>query len=445
MTSVGVQAGMNGRELAREALDRTLRLMRDHLSEAVDDEQLLEALTSTTVVVAADRANLATAEGQQALLTTMLLAARSGAQVFVNAPNVPIVGASPPFHGERVVDAALDLGADVIPGARCEAGLPEREADLAVLIGDSHWNGRAKRVVRLAGDVWTGELTSTGTGSRVAATGSPFGLLAAAALAAGEAYKVAMQRLRPCGAHMQTFQEFFAPTDAARIALAPDGTPAPRGLFGSVDLVSGGAITQSLLYALARIPGAEMTGRVIEPETSDLSNLNRYMLLRRTYCGTRKIDDLASLDMGGIALSGVPMRYDERTINDIGPFAATVLVGVDHIPTRWLVQRARPRWLGIGATSHYSAMASHHEAGTACAQCLHPRDEPDQGPIPTAAFVSFWAGLWLASLVSRHAAGERLPQAAQSIYMTSLRAESPRATWRSVVHSRQGCPIGCPL
>ena len=445
MTQIEVRALIDGRVVALEALDRTLRLMRDYVSETADEKQLLEALTSTTIVVAADRANLSAPEGQQALLTTMLLAARSGARVFVHAPNVPIIGVSPPFQGERVVDAALDLGVDLIPGVCCEAGLSDGDADLAVVIGDSPWRGQAKRVVRLTGDVWAGQLTSTGTGSRIAATGSPFGVLAAAALAAGEAHKSAMQRLRPYAAHAQTFDEFFAPTASAHIALAPSGTPVPRGRFGAVDVVSGGAITQSLLYALARIPGAEMRGRVIEPETSDVSNLNRYMLLRRTRCGTRKADDLAALDMGGITLSDVKLRYDERTIGEIGMLADTVLVGVDHIPTRWLVQRERPRWLGIGATSHYSAMASHHEAGTACAQCLHPRDEPDAGPIPTIAFVSFWAGLWLASLAARHVDGERLPLQSQSIYMTSLRAEFPRATWRAPVQPRHDCLTGCPL
>jgi hypothetical protein len=440
MTAVG-----NSVVETREALDRTLRLMRDHVREEARDEDLLAALTSTAVVVAADRANLASMEGQQALLTTMLLAARSGARVFVHAPNVRLIGVSPPFVGDRVVDAALDLGGDLIPGLRCEAGLPDQHVDLAVVVGDTRWVGGATRVVRLAGDAWTGQLTSTGTGSRVASVGSPIGLLAAAALAAGEAHKCAMQRVRQYAVSAAGFEEFFAPTVAARVDLAPSGTPAPRGRFGHIDLVSGGAITQSLLYTIARIPGAEATSRVIEPETSELTNLNRYMLLRHSRRGLRKVDDLARLDLGKVTLTGLPLRYDEQTIDEIGPLADTVLVGVDHIPTRWLVQRARPRWLGIGATSHYSAMASHHERGTACARCLHPRDEPDAGPIPTAAFVSFWAGLWLASLATRHADGEGLPRESQAIYMTSVRADSRLATWRAPVRPRGDCPIGCPL
>jgi hypothetical protein len=440
-----IRTGATTSAATREALDRTLRLMRDHVGDAASDDDLLDALTGTTVVVAGDRANLSSMEGQQALMTTMALAARSGARVFVDAPNVPIVGVAPPFVGDLLVDAVLDLGTDLIPGVGCFAGRPDAIADLAVVIGDTPWREHARRVVQLEAGVWTGHIASHGGGARLAPTGSPFGALTAAALAAGEAYKAALARLRPHARHSDAFDDLFAPTVEATIALAPDGTPPPTGRLGRIDLVSGGAITQSLLYTLARIPGVAGGGRVIEPETSDLTNLNRYLLLRRSRCGTRKVDDLAALDLGGIALEGLPLRYEEGTLGAIGPLAGTVLVGVDHIPTRWLVQRSQPRWLGIGATSHYAAMASHHEAGTGCAQCLHPHDEPDAGPIPTVAFVSFWAGLWLASLATRHGDGERLSRTMQSVYMTSLRAESPEATWRAPVPPRPECPIGCPL
>jgi hypothetical protein len=37
----------------------------------------------------------------------------------------------------------------------------------------------------------------------------------------------------------------------------------------------------------------------------------------------------------------------------MGNLAQLGLVGVDHIRTRWLAQRTRPRWLGVGATTHW--------------------------------------------------------------------------------------------
>ena len=112
------------------------------------------------------------------------------------------------------------------------------------------------------------------------------------------------------------------------------------------------------------------------------------------------------------------------------------MVGVDDIPTRWLVQRHAPDWLAVGATTHWSAMASYHEPGVGCAQCLHVRDEAGDAPIPTVAFVSFWAGLLTASYFLRRAAGTPAYPYEQQVYMTPFRAEN---TVRSPVPFRAGC------
>ena len=125
----------------------------------------------------------------------------------------------------------------------------------------------------------------------------------------------------------------------------------------------------------------------------------------------------------------------------IGEFAPSVLVGVDDIPTRWNVQEEYPRWLGIGATTHWAAMASYHQRGLACARCLHPRDDPATGPIPTVAFVSFFAGLELACYFLRTLAGEHVPPSEQYTYLSPLH---PGRIWRSPVAVRVDCPTCQP-
>jgi hypothetical protein len=117
--------------------------------------------------------------------------------------------------------------------------------------------------------------------------------------------------------------------------------------------------------------------------------------------------------------------------------APTVIVGVDHIPTRWAVQQAWPDWLVIGATSHWSSMASFHAEGLGCAQCLHFEDDPADGPIPTTACVSFWAGLPTAAYLVRHAAGQQIPAYEQQIYLSPFRPENAFA---SAVDVRCDCP-----
>jgi molybdopterin/thiamine biosynthesis adenylyltransferase len=175
----------------------------------------------------------------------------------------------------------------------------------------------------------------------------------------------------------------------------------------------------------------------MEPDHADLSNLNRYMLLSHSHLGAQKAEDLAAICAGtGVVIEPLAQRYEPAEVEAIG-LRATVLVGVDDIPSRWLVHRARPEWLGIGATTHWSAMASFHVPGMGgCAECLHPLDDPTNAPIPTVAFVSFWAGLLLAAYFLRSRSGQRIDVIEQQIYLTPLRAENP--VWAGVP-PRAGC------
>jgi len=428
----------------RQALDRTLLLTRDHLTKRVSDETIIESLTTTKIILAANDVNLQTAEAQNSLMTTFLLIARSGAQIFLDAPNTEIAYNAAPFRGGRLIDSLTEIGADILPGNVVSVGRPPGRADLAIVIGDTSWNGKADRILWLSGNAWAGEIAHR-RGARWRSTGCPFGALAAAGLAAGEAYKAALMHLRDYAGVVGAFDELFAPSITACVALAPECTPVPVGKFGPIDIVSAGAITNSFLYTLARLPRATAEGRVFDAESSDITNVNRYTLLRLSDCGTRKVEHLERLYLGEIDLSGHPYRYDESTMRQPGAPARMVFVGVDHIPTRWVAQSARPEWLGIGATSHYSSMASQHQRGGGCARCLHPYDEPDDGRIPTVAFVSFWAGLWLASLGVRRADGLPMTMRDQMVYMTSLRSDKAAGVLHMPVAPRADCQLRCPL
>jgi hypothetical protein len=423
-------------------LARTLLLLRDHVRPEVPDRDLAEALLGTRVAVVGDQPNLRVEPAQHALVTAALLVARSGASVHVVVPDLPLLGAHPPLHGDRLEAALLDVLEDLIPGVHGSATVPAGGVDLAILIGDTAWAGRAKRVVRLQADAWCGAITQ-GSGSRWSDDRSPFGALAAAGLVAGEAFKAAVSQLRSRSTNLQAFDDLFAPTTEAAVRLAPAGTPAPSAKLGSFDCVSGGAIIQAALYAVSRIPGARGQARVIEPEAADLTNLNRYALLRRSRTALPKAVGLADLGLGNVLIEPLPERYDATLRQKLLHHAPAVLVGVDDIPSRWEVQAARPQWLGVGATTHYSAMASYHVRGLGCARCLHPRDDPGGGPIPTVSFVSHWAGLWLASLFARELIGVRPPLLQQSVFFACLRADSPTSVWFGPVPQLRECPLQC--
>ena len=78
------------------------------------------------------------------------------------------------------------------------------------------------------------------------------------------------------------------------------------------------------------------------------------------------------------------------------------------------------------------------QTGFGCARCLHNEDDPGNGPVPTTACVSFWAGLLTASYLARHAIGRTIPVNEQQVYLTPFRPES---AFRSAVAVRQDCSI----
>jgi hypothetical protein len=427
----------------RQALDRTLRLMWDELDAATPADTLISALTDTEVAIVADAANLASHSAQTAYVTAALLMARSGHRVHLLAPDVHLIGAQPPLPAGRMITGLLVTGGDLLPGITFSDTMPAGRVDLVVTLGDSKTPLRGREMISLNAGDWDGSLLSPRNATQWRAGDWPLGGMAAAAMVATEAFKIAMRKLERHARNPAMMGEMFAPSTDVEFMLAPPGTPTMSAL-GEFDCVSGGAITQATLYALTRLPGLRGHARVIEPEFAELTNLNRYMLLLHSHLEAQKAEDLEEICKGtGLVVTPIPRRYEPKTTQAIG-LSEVVLVGVDDIPSRWLVQRAEPAWLGVGATTHWSAMASFHVPGAGgCAQCLHPDDDPTEDPIPTVAFVSFWAGLLTAAYFLRHRAG--VLSAApldQQIYITPCRSESP--IW-AIVPVRANCPACASL
>jgi hypothetical protein len=422
----------------RTALDRTLLLMRDEVTDAASDEALLAALIETEVALTADAQTLVSHAAQCTYVTAAILMARSGHKVYLIAPDLPMAGPQPPLINEGIVTALLELGRDLLPGVEFSAQRPTNTIDLEVCLGGASPQVAARRTISVGASAWSGHIRSRPPAIYSGDVDSPFGGMAGGALAAGEAFKAAMNRLRCFALSPAMFNDLFFPTSSVTFSLSP-GTPQVSADLGVFEVVSGGAIANAELYALGRIKQVKGLGRVIDDDHGDLTNLNRNMLLRRSMVPEAKAEALAALNLGNLKLRAVAVRYDSLTAPVLDPLARYVTVGVDHIPTRWAVQRSAPYWLGIGATSHWSAMASHHfPRGGGCAACLHPTDDAADGPIPTVAYVSFWAGLLLAAQFALAASCHPLPLNWQQTYITPLRPETP---WRSPVARRENCAI----
>ena len=293
---------------ARAALDRTLLLMRDFLRPETPDDAIMQALISTRVALVSDRLNLSSNSAQSAIVSVATMAARSGAEIYLIAPRTKLIGRQPPLSSMELLEGLLEVGSELIPDVEIHEGESSVLFDVAILLGDTRWGGSARHVARIGADEWSGSISAIGDMAAFGEVDFPFGGLVAAALACSEIFKASMRKLREFAVEPSLFDEYFAPTRSATVSLSPRRARAFAGSVGSFDSVSAGAIPHSVLFALSRIPNVRGRVRLLDPETSDVSNLNRYALLRRSRLNTTKVADLETQDLG-LLVTGQAVRF----------------------------------------------------------------------------------------------------------------------------------------
>jgi hypothetical protein len=421
---------------AKEALDRTVRLVRDAVTDTVSDEAIVQRLQSFRIKCIADEMNLETYAGQTALVTLVSLVVRMGIQVVLDIPEIKLIGPQPPLRGTHLRTALVEFGADVVPGTAITCNT-HSACDLVFVIGDTTAK-MAQNVWRVTGTAWAGSIAHANFVGERWNTNWPIGGMTAAVLAATETFKAAIRALplRP------VWDEYLAPCDFATWDFEGDGLILPENSSISVDIISAGAITQATLFVLFRLP-IGLTMRIFDDDKAELSNINRQMLYRRSDSGL-KVDIVVQSAPILFACIPIPEKFSMMASARHLPLSPHVLVGVDDIPSRWEVQRAMQGWLGVGATTHFEVSTSSHDLQQPCAGCLHPRDDlQPTAPIPTASFVSFWAGLALAVRFLRHVCGQPYEDQRQHLWLSPLRMnERNAALWRPVAR-RRDCPAGC--
>jgi hypothetical protein len=362
-----------------DALARTTLLLdQEWFSGQADSLKLADALLGSTIRLVADAQALSCRAGQTALVTAFTLTARMGLGIELDVPNVAVIDLVAPLREPRLCDALLELGDDLIPGGRVRTTTDEVQETFVFGTAASDFAARLDRGGE--GSPCSGRL--------------PYGGFAAGAAVAAIALRATLSRLEAAaGRRARAPRPSPGPPvwiDLAR--LFPGLRQGPVGDLGDLDVISGGAISHALIFCLLRIPGLRGSLRVIERQDAELSNVNRYSLLRASHDGADKLQLLRQVATEGLRIEGVNTLFTRTTRGDLLPLAARVLVGVDDIPARWWVQEAEPEWLAIGATGNHIAQLSTHVADTPCAACTHPEPLATQ-TIPTISFVSFWAGL----------------------------------------------------
>jgi hypothetical protein len=422
-----------------EELNRTILLCRDYVADGLSDDEICHSFQSLRVLCVSDLENLSSHSGQTALVTTVSLLSRMGMQVELRIPEVPMLLPQPPLSGPSICKALLESSGALVAGAtvREETGL---NPDLIFVLGNTKGVDSLGPLWRLCGSDWYGKLAMEGMMDASLWTADwPIGSMVSAALAAGEAFKFVMRRL---SFREQADRVYFEQSPVCTWGFGSVAVPSKGVSLGEVDVISAGAICQSALYALTRLPNVEMWGRIFDADLTSASNLNRNMLTLTKDVGSLKVQVVADRCAPKLNLEPVTKRFEGKTLGR--RLAPRVLVGVDDIPSRWEVQRQATGWVAVSGTSHFNVSSSGHTPGEPCSGCLHFVDDAaGADPIPTVSFVSFWAGLSMVVRLVREALGCPYPRNQQHLWLTPLRMDQPRAAMWLPVARHRNCPVPC--
>lgn len=420
-----------------KALSRTVLLVQEELFPDAPVDAILNSLTSTSIRLRADADALSTPAAQTAFVATFIACTELGADVVLDVPDLELVSAQPPLEGERLRTGVLTLGADLLRSATSD----EREVDLELLLGGTNpAAGGAGERLRLSIDDWQCRLDRASEFPGVGAGIQPFGAVLGGAASAAEVFRVAMLRLAQESGRDLPDQHPIAAFAPVAAALPPIDAPTPADAI-AVDFISAGAITHAALFTLARVPNLRLSCRVFDNDSAEVSNLNRYALLRAAHLGLPKPEVLKdALAQTTVSINPHNERFEGLVAERAMPLASFVAVGVDDIPSRWLVQRFEPDWLGVGSTAGLMALISEHEPAGPCVGCLHPQEDEREGEIATISFVSLTAGLLLAHRIVAAVAGAGRPSATIAYPLALM---SPASMIPLPLSPNRACPVSC--
>lgn len=282
----------------------------------------------------------------------------------------------------------------------------DEKCDASIIIGSGKVGTGAKISVNSHG--WIAYInTEGGDFSWVSPNQNPIGAQLAACIGVAELFKALFSNesinIPPSGSFIFSAFDYGFKENAMLNPPLPSSIP-----IETVHLISAGAINSATAYALRSIPG--MSGKliIIDPQTLEVSNLNRYLLATAddVILNRLKVDVLKQFISGPFKAVTFPGDYRQyRTCAQTLPLDLTV-VGVDRDESRWDVQKDFPRVVLCGGTELSLVQTSRHDdfLNKACVGCLWPKLSMDnrtlineEQPAPAISFVSALAGVLLAA------------------------------------------------
>ena len=298
-----------------------------------------------------------------AFLLTVNLLSRTFERVHAVFPP----GAGAPDHpwGLGTARAVVNELNDTVEGA-VHIGAPQR-TDVVLSVG-ARSSISSEREVVVRGSPWRAaldcDLASEGKGT--------FGFLYAACMGSAQ---VLLHVLNGMGAPYRP----MAPFKFSLLDLLPFG--ADRGMpevvtIPDTHLVGVGAVGSAAVFALAYLGDVRGVLHLIDNDSVDETNLNRYVLMRRRDVGRPKVD-VARDALGRTTVRSVPFVGAFARYLDEHDVAVNLLLSpVDSAEVRRELASELPRRVINAATGRTTVTLSTHGFGDgkACLHCLYPVD-----------------------------------------------------------------------
>jgi hypothetical protein len=314
---------------ALDALDRTARLINDDFFDGqLELDEIVAGLTRTTVRIVAVASDLQSPNGQTAVVTATKLIGMLGIGIDLAIPAVAIQGSQPPLRGDELREALIAHGRACIPGTRIAHRL-DAPADLIVLIGTAQDASTSRApAISMSGDATRSYVGPADRTTRRDWPGDwPFGALAGAVAAAGEAFRIAIAQI--AARANRPYPSMCRPPARDVVELTVGTRQLDHVNLGAVEAVSAGAITTAVMYTLLRVPALRAQLRCFDDDQLEPSNLNRYSLMALCDIGLDKTALLVGLKQPGLDIAGIARRFDAGTADT----APRIIVGADDIPS----------------------------------------------------------------------------------------------------------------
>lgn len=328
-----------------------------------DYDGFLSQLNAKVVGLAFDRNAVESSEGRLSLSLGASLLARLYPQLcLMPTDDAARDHASTLLAEMRAINPAANISQDSEDAAvtLC-VGLTPPSSGTAVCVGSEGW------VARLSTEA------PVGSGS----TNNPFGAAAGACFGAANVFRAFFAASLPDGALDRTIN--LSLLDLNPAAENPLNSDLDDADLGESHLVGLGAIGNAAVWSLSRVPGLVGRLNLVDPETVDLSNLQRYVLAGQGDVGRPKVD-LAMAQFRESRVEACPhgkgwgaylkTRADWRLDQ--------VAVAVDSATDRIRIQAALPRWIVNAWTQPGDLGVSRHlfTGEQACLACLYLPDGP---------------------------------------------------------------------